>query len=109
MNYNIHISKEAEKDIAAAADYIEFTLFNPKAAIDLLDLIDEKMSKLARSPKAHPVADDLVLRPLGIRFVPIKTYLAFYVIDERSKTVHLVRFLYGKRNWISLLKNTSSE
>ncbi len=109
MTYKIQISKAAEKDLVCAADYIEFTLFNPKAASDLLDLVEEEVGRLAHSPKIHKIADDPALKSLGIRFIPIKNYLAFYVIDEGSKTVHLVRFLYGKRNWISLLKNTPPE
>ena len=32
MNYQVHITKTAEHDIAKAADYIEFVLKNPQAA-----------------------------------------------------------------------------
>ncbi len=36
MSYRIYITSTAERDIMSAADYIEFTLKNPKAADDLL-------------------------------------------------------------------------
>ena len=45
MNYDIHITRKAELDLNEAADYIEFTLLNPKAADDLLDKVDEEISK----------------------------------------------------------------
>ena len=40
----------------------------------------------------------------GIRFVIINNYLAFYTIDERKQIVTIVRFLYQKSNWNSILR-----
>ena len=40
----------------------------------------------------------------GIRFVIINNYLAFYTIDEEKQTVIIVRFLYQKSNWTSILR-----
>jgi hypothetical protein len=40
----------------------------------------------------------------GIRFVIINNYLAFYTIDEEKQTVIIVRFLYQKSNWTSMLR-----
>ena len=104
MTYKIHITKKAENDLEGAADYIEFNLLNPKAADDLLDEAERKIYDLAPSPKMYPTVDDPVLKAWEIRFVPVDNYLAFYIIKENTKTVHLIRFLYGKRNWINLLK-----
>lgn len=30
MNYSIHITRKAERDLNAGVDYIEFTLLNPQ-------------------------------------------------------------------------------
>ncbi|MFR5502265.1 MAG: type II toxin-antitoxin system RelE/ParE family toxin, partial [Lachnospira pectinoschiza] len=38
------------------------------------------------------------------RFVIINNYLAFYTIDEEKQTVIIVRFLYQKSNWTSILR-----
>ncbi len=43
----------------------------------------------------------------GIRFVIINNYLAFYTIDEEKQTVIIVRFLYQKSNWTSILRQIS--
>ena len=40
----------------------------------------------------------------GIRFVIINNYLAFYTIDKEKQTVIIVRFLYQKSNWTSILR-----
>lgn len=102
MTYQIHITKTAERDLVSAADYIEFTLKNPTAADSLLDKAEEKISELSFFPEVNAVVDDPVLSAWGIRFTVINNYLAFYSI--LGDTVYIVRFLYGKRDWISILK-----
>ena len=94
MNYQVHITKTAEHDIAKAADYIEFVLKNPQAADHLLDVATEKIQ----------LVDDPVLAGWGIRFIMVNNYLAFYTIDEDKKVVIIVRFLYQKSNWNTILR-----
>ena len=102
MNYHLHITSVAQRDISQAADYIEFVLKNPKAADDLLEETDQKINALLPFPQEHPIVEDKLLAAWGIRFTQIKNYLAFYVIEENQVTV--IRFLYAKSNWISILK-----
>lgn len=105
MKYELHITRAAENDLNEAADYIEFVLMNPQAADDLLDAVEETLPTLSEYAERHALTDDPVLKAWGIRFVQIKNYLAFYTIVEDAQKVYIVRFLYGKRNWISILKN----
>ena len=105
MKYELHITRAAENDLNEAADYIEFVLMSPQAADHLLDAVEETLPTLSEFAERHALVDDPVLKAWGIRFVQIKNYLAFYTIDESEKRVYIVRFLYGKRNWISILKN----
>ena len=94
MNYQVHITKTAEHDIAKAADYIEFVLKNPQAADHLLTQMPEKLQ----------LVDDPVLAGWGIRFIRVNNYLAFYTIAEDKKVVIIVRFLYQKSNWNTILR-----
>ena len=105
MSYSLHITCAAERDIDNAADYIEFVLKNPDAAERLLDAVTEDISSLAMNPEIYPVVDDSVLRSWGIRFITIKNYLAFYTIDAKRSTIYIVRFLYSKRDWRTILKH----
>ena len=102
MNYHLHITSVAQRDISQAADYIEFVLTNPKAADDLLEETDQKINALLPFPQEHPIVEDKLLAAWGIRFTQIKNYLAFYVVEENQVTV--IRFLYAKSDWISILK-----
>ena len=104
MSYQVHITSTAEHDIMRAADYIEFTLKNPDAADNLLDAATEQIGSLADLPQKFCLVDDPVLASWGIRFVIINNYLAFYTIDEEKQTVIIVRFLYQKSNWTSILR-----
>ena len=102
MNYHLHITSVAQRDISQAADYIEFVLKNPKAADDLLEETDQKINALLPFPQEHPIVEDKLLAAWGVRFTQIKNYLAFYVVEENQVTV--IRFLYDKSDWISILK-----
>ncbi len=104
MSYQVHITSTSEHDIMRAADYIAFTLKNPDAADHLLDAATEQIGSLADLPQKFRLADDPVLASWGIRFVIINNYLAFYTIDEEKQTVIIVRFLYQKSNWTSILR-----
>ncbi len=104
MSYRIHITSTAERDIMSAADYIEFTLKNPKAADDLLEVTEAQINSLSELPEKFRLVDDPVLASWEIRFVIIKNYLAFYTIDKETQTVIIVRFLYQKSNWNSILR-----
>ena len=102
MNYHLHITTVAQRDISYAADYIEFVLKNPKAADDLLEETDQKINALLPFPHEHPIVEDKLLSGWGIRFIQVKNYLAFYVVEKNQVTV--IRFLYTKSDWISILK-----
>ncbi|MCI5517849.1 type II toxin-antitoxin system RelE/ParE family toxin [Roseburia sp. MUC/MUC-530-WT-4D] len=104
MSYQLHITSTAEHDIMRAVDYIEFTLKNPDAANNLLDIATEQINSLSDLPQKFQLVDDPVLANWGIRFVIINHYLAFYTIDEEKQIVIIIRFLYQKSNWTSILR-----
>ena len=108
MKYAVHITERAQRDINEAADYIEFSLKNSQAADALLDAVERELSGLSNMPERYPVVTDDFLASLGLRLVRIKNYLAFYRIDESQAKVYVVRFLYGRRDWVSVLHYNAS-
>lgn len=36
----------------------------------------------------------------------IENYLTFYTIDHESGTIYVIRFLYGKRDWMKILRTS---
>ena len=102
------VTQAAERDMANAYDYIDLVLKNPTAADKLLDVADEKIGALAEFPHKFEVVSDKLLSLWGIRFTIVMNYLAFYTVDDATQTVHIVRFLYGKSNWITILKTDAA-
>ena len=109
MKCDIRITEKAAQDISEAADYIEFILLNPEAADKLIEAVETEIDKLATMPERHSVVNDPVLETWEIRMIVINNYIAFYTINEKERTVNIIRFLYGKRNWIAILSNDSSK
>ena len=104
MTYAIHITATAERDLLNASDHIEFVLKNPKAADDLINEAEKQITSLTDFPEKYKLVDDTVLASWGIRFVIVNGYLAFYTISENTKQVIVVRFLFQKSNWNSILR-----
>ena len=95
MSYYIHVTDAAERDIQEAYDYIDLTLKNPTAADFLTESVGTSLQKLDRFPNQNPVVHDPFLYGLGIHFIIVQNYMAFYQIEEPAQVVHILRFLFG--------------
>lgn len=104
MNYDMHITLSAERDLSHAVDYIESTLKKPQARDHLLDETARQINALSQFPKQHPLAPDPVLASWDIRFTQVGNYLAFYTVSDEDSIVRVVRFLYAKIDWNTILK-----
>jgi toxin ParE1/3/4 len=104
MNYSLYITEIAEEDILATVRYIANVLKNPIAANTLLDEIERYEKILEDTPGIYPFVHDEYLAGKGLKYVAIKNFLLFYTIDEKSKIVNIIRFLYGRRDWKNILK-----
>ena len=108
MNYSIDITVATKRDLADAFDYIDGMLMNPTAADFLTESVGTSLQKLDRFPNQNPVVHDPFLYGLGIHFIIVQNYMAFYQIEDPAQVVHILRFLYGKSNWVSILKTDFS-
>ena len=104
--YFLNVTNIAEEDILSATDYIINELGMPKAANNLLNEIENKGKILEHTPGIYPFVPDDFLARIGIKFVKIKNYMLFYIINEDEKTVTVIRFLYARRDWKNILKIT---
>jgi addiction module RelE/StbE family toxin len=103
--YQVKVTKPAERDLQDAVSYITDELKNSQAAADLLDLAEEAMKSLAEFPMRHAPIEIDELAQEGIRYLSVRHYLLFYTVKEKQQTVSVIRFLYGRRDWNSLLNN----
>jgi len=102
--YQIKITEPAENDIQSAVNYIITELKNPEAGLRLFDDAYKAITSLEEMPYRHPLVKDEILASYGFRFIPVDNYIVFYVVREETETVVIERFLYSRRDWVSILK-----
>ena len=103
--YFVNITDIAEEEILTTVRYISNELKAPIAANNLLDEIEKHEDNLLESPNMYPNVPDEYLASRGLKFVIIKSYLMFFIIEEENKTVNVIRFMYGRRDWKNILAN----
>ena len=101
--YSLRVTEYAENDLDDIIDYIAHKLANPSAASALLDAIDDCYWHLRCTPYMYGECADTRLKAQGYRRVVIKNYVMIYKIDEAEKTVIVLRFFYGSRDYQRLL------
>jgi len=61
------------------------------------------------NPTHRPLVNDEYLANLGYRLKKVNNYMTFYIIGDDNKHIKIVRFLYCKRDWMTLLKEKTVE
>ncbi|MCL1864673.1 MAG: type II toxin-antitoxin system RelE/ParE family toxin [Spirochaetes bacterium] len=103
--YALHITDIAEQDILLTVKYISDVLKSPKAANNLLDEIEKYEEIIQNTPHIYPFVSDEYFTENRFKFVMIKNYIMFYIINEDEKRVYVIRFLHARRNWKGILTN----
>ena len=107
--YKLRFSKLYYSDLDESYDYINNKLANPMAADRLIIETKKKLIEIRNNPTHRPLVNDEYLANLGYRLKIVKNYLLFYIIGDGNKHIKIVRFLYGKRDWINILKEKTVE
>lgn len=97
-------TEPAEYDLLDIEYYIFVDLCNPQAAQRISDGILNAADKLAEYPEGHPFVEDELLRHVGIRMTRFDNYNIFYYYDVEDDVVYIIRVLYNKADWKSILK-----
>ena len=93
--YEIEYLPSAQKDINNIVEYIK--LDNPSAAVNIVNKLDESISKLADFPLIGLVPKDSRLQLLNYRMLIVDNYLVFYVL--KANAVEIRRVIHGKRKY----------
>ena len=101
--YKVTISDAADADLDEVIGYIATVLADPQAAASLADKIAACYDDLSRTPYMYSQCLNLRLQALGYRRVSIQNYIMVYRVDEECKTVYILRFFYGPRDYERLI------
>ncbi|OEF96668.1 type II toxin-antitoxin system RelE/ParE family toxin [Desulfuribacillus alkaliarsenatis] len=101
--YLIGITEPAEEDLRQIGKYITKEFLSPVTAKEVINKIGNEILRLEIMPLRNAIVPDERLTLLGIRKIIVDNYLVFYIVEESSRIVTVIRILYKRRNWLSLL------
>jgi plasmid stabilization system protein ParE len=80
------------------AKYITDELEAPKAALDLVEAVDNGCQNLLEFPNAHHAFKAARKLKHEYRVLTVKNYMVFYVVDDESMRITIHRMVYKKRD-----------
>ena len=94
----------SEYDLQDIEYYIFVDLCNPSASRRITNGILDAAESLGYCPEKHPLVGDELLRNMGLRMTRFDNYNIFYYYASQFDAVFIIRILYNKANWESILK-----
>ncbi len=100
-NYTFKLSPLAAEDLEQIFNYIAIELCNPSAAIALINDFESAFDNICKFPKSCSKINNDYVKDKNLRKLIINNYIAFY--REKNNEIHIVRVLYGMRNYENIL------
>lgn len=104
-HYKVLYSPEAFKDIKNIYAYIAFELLVPDIAEKQVNRIREKIRSLDFMPTKFPLVDWEPWKSIQMHQVTVDHYSIFYIIDNSSMIVTVVRIFYAGRDIKTIAKS----
>ena len=101
--YDVLMTDEESNDIMGIADYISSELREPALALKLISRFKDAISNLEDMPQRCSLVADETLAQQGIRKVLVDNCIVFYLIGEPEGIVYVIRILYNRRDWKSII------
>ena len=104
-NYGYVLTEIAESDIDETIEYISGDLSNPDAASSFLDDLEQKIDEICKNPKTGRLVNNEYLKRNDVRRFLVGNYISYYIIDEETGNIVILRMVYGKRDQNEILNN----
>ena len=101
------LTAQAIGQIEETVQYISRTLLEPEIAQKWVDTLQREIEKLDSIPSRYPLTEEEPWHTKGIHKMPIKNFLVYYLIDEEKQTVWITAVIYGRRDQLAALLDTS--
>ena len=98
MKWTVFYTNTAEQDLRSIYDHIATTLCAVDTAKNLVRQIMEEIASLDEMPNRYAKYDKEPWKDRGLRFFSVKNYVIFYLPNEETKTVYIIRIMYGGRD-----------
>ncbi len=107
MRYEVKLTVQAIGQIEEAVQYISKILLEPETARKWADTLQCEIEKLDTMPSRYPLTDEEPWHTKGIRKMPVKNFLIYYLVNEKKKAVWITAVIYGRRDQIAALLDMS--
>lgn len=107
MRYDVKLTSQAIGQIEETVQYISKILLAPETARKWTDTLQCEIGKLDSMPLRYPLTEKEPWHTRGIRKMPVKNFLVYYLVDEEKKTVWVTGVIYGRRDQIAALLDMS--
>lgn len=97
-NYKVSYSGEALSDLRAIYSYIAYELLVPKTGAAQIKRIREKILSLDFMSACHELVGWEPWQSMNMHQLPIDNYIAYYLVDDKTKMVIITRIFYGCRD-----------
>lgn len=105
MNYRVTLTEQAYSDLKEIFKYIAVDLQAKETATRQLDRIEKAILSLDTMPERFRLYDRPSWRERNLRIMPVDNYLVFYIPDNATNTVTIMRIMYAGRDIDEQLKN----
>lgn len=102
MMFKIRETQEAVKDVTNFAVYMIEKFENPIAASDFLMNYDKEVQQLKTFPFGYR-GISFEYQGMEIRLKPYDTYNIFFVIEQDTHEITILRVLKDRQNWKAIL------
>ena len=109
MIFHVAYSAEARQDLRDIYEYIACELLVPETAAGQTERIMKAVRSLEQMPMRHRLYEEEPWHSQGLRVLPADNYLVFYLPDENSATVNIIRIMYGGRDIDKQLNESQKE
>jgi len=103
----IHYSPLSIDDLKSIHEYIASNLKSPLAAHNTASAITERIRGLESAPELGTPLSAICDFNSDYRFLVVNNYLVFYRFEADS--VYIIRILYGRMNYLSILFDGTKE
>ena len=107
MRYEVKLTPQAIDQIKETVQYISKTLLEPETARKWSDALQCEIAKLDFMPSRHPLTEEEPWCRVGIRKMPVKNFLVYYLIDAEKNVVWITAVIYGRRDQFAALLDMS--
>ena len=99
----INFTPDALEDMKEIKAYITDELCSEQSAINTIEKIMKRIRQLADFPEIGAPLSSIISLEVPYRFLVCGNYTAFYKVEGDDDEVHIIRVLYGRRNFMQIL------